>query len=110
MSGENLARFIRDGVEAGPWSSPTVRARVIARTEAAYATNVSVIEGTRAITGVEQMMIHDGRAGDTDETCEALNGRVVTLEEAQQLAADEHPNGTRSFTPLTPQLIEEMGL
>lgn len=107
-AGENLARFIREHVERGPWSSPTVRARVIARTETAFATNISVIEGARSIGGVEKMMMHDARSGDTDETCEALNGRMVTLQEAQELAFAEHPNGTRSFTPLTPQLIEEM--
>lgn len=110
LAGENLARFIREGVEAGPWSTPKVRARVIARTETAFATNVSVIEGARSIANVEQAMIHDARAGSTDEVCEALNGSVVTLDQALQLAEDEHPNGTRSFTPLTPQLIEEMGL
>lgn len=110
LAGENLARFIRENVERGPWSSPTVRARVIARTETAFATNSSVIEGAKHIAGVEMMMLHDGRAGETDELCESLNSRIVTVDEAQQLAADEHPNGTRSFTPLTPQLIEEMGI
>ena len=55
-------------------------------------------------------MVLDARAGDTDELCESLNGAVVTIDEAQQLAADEHPNGTRNVVPMTPQLLEEMGL
>lgn len=110
LAGDNLARFIRDGVEAGPWSTPAIRAKVIARTETAFATNVATVEGARSIQGVERMMVLDARAGPTDETCEQLNGTVVTIDEARQLAADEHPNGTRNFAPLTPQLMQEMGL
>ena len=94
----------------GATSTASIRARVIARTETAFATNVSIIEGAKAITGIEQMMVLDARKGNTDELCESLNGAVVTIDEARQLAEDEHPNGTRSFTPLTPQLVEELGL
>jgi len=110
LAGDNLARFIRDGVEAGPWSTSTIRAKVIARTETAFATNVATIEGARGIEGLQQMMILDARAGDTDEVCEQMNGRVVTIDEARQLVADEHPNGTRQVVPITPQLAQEMGL
>jgi len=31
------------------------------------------------------------------------------LDEARELTASEHPNGTRSFVGLTPALLEEMG-
>lgn len=110
LAGDNLARFIRDGVAAGPWSTPAIRAKVIARTETAFATNIATVEAARGITGVEQMMILDARAGDTDELCEQMNGRVVTIDEARQLVADEHPNGTRQAVPITPQLAQEMGL
>ena len=110
LAGDNLARFIREGVEAGPWSTSAIRAKVIARTETAFATNVATIEAVRAIVGLEQMMILDARAGPTDEVCEQMNGRVVTIDEARQLVADEHPNGTRQAVPITPQLAQEMGL
>lgn len=110
LAGDNLARFIRDGVEAGPWSTSAIRAKVIARTETAFATNIATVEAARGITGVEQMMILDARAGPTDELCEQMNGRVVTIDEARQLVADEHPMGTRSVVPMTPQLLQEMGL
>jgi len=110
LAGDNLARFIRDGVEAGPWSSPAIRAKVIARTETAFATNIATVEAARAIPGLERMMILDARAGPTDELCEQMNGRVVTIDEARQLMADEHPNGTRQAVPITPQLAQEMGL
>ena len=83
LAGDNLARFIRSGVEAGPWSTPAIRAKVIARTETAFATNVATVEAARAIPGLEQMMILDARAGPTDELCEQMNGRVVTIEEAR---------------------------
>ena len=110
LAGDNLARFIRDGVEAGPWSTSAIRAKVIARTETAFATNVATVEAARGIEGLEQMMILDARAGPTDEVCEQMNGRVVTIDEARQLVADEHPNGTRQAVPITPQLAQEMGL
>ena len=44
-------------------------------------------------------MVFDARIGDTDEVCEDLNGRIVSLAWAQALVGEEHPNGTRSFTP-----------
>lgn len=110
LAGDNLARFIRSGVEAGPWSTPAIRAKVIARTETAFATNIATVEAARGIAGLEQMMILDARAGATDELCEQMNGRVVTIDEARQLVADEHPNGTRQAVPITPQLAQEMGL
>ena len=45
-------------------------------------------------------MIFDARGGEeTDDVCEGLDGTVVSLEEAETLMANEHPNGTRSMTP-----------
>lgn len=93
-----LVKRIRDEIPAGPWPDVRTRARVIARTETKYAQNVSMVEYTKA-TGVQHAMVFDARLGDTDETCEALNGRIVTLAEAEALVAEEHPNGSRSFTP-----------
>lgn len=94
----DLARQIREIVPAGPWSSPEVRAEVIARTETKYAQNYSVVEHAKA-NGVEQFMIFDARLGETDEVCMALDGAIVTAQEAQELMASEHPNGTRAFVP-----------
>jgi hypothetical protein len=68
------------------------------------------IQAARSMTGVEMMMIHDNRSGFNDEVCMAMDGRVVTIAEAEQLMADEHPNGTRSATPIPELLLEEMGL
>lgn len=110
LAGDNLARFIREKVEAGPWPDAATRAKVIARTEGAFAANTSVIRAARSMEGVEMMMIHDNRSGFGDDICTALDGKVVTIAEAEALMAAEHPQGTRSASPLPPLLLEEMGL
>ncbi|MEK7765121.1 MAG: phage portal protein [bacterium] len=98
LGAEDIKRRIREAVGAGPWSDPDIRARVVARTETLYAQNLSVAEYARA-AGAPRVMVFDARLGPTDEECEALNGAIVSAEEAEALAASEHPNGTRSFTP-----------
>lgn len=102
-----IARRIRQDVARGPWSDSATRAKVIARTETKFAQNVSTIERAKT-EGITQALIFDARLGPTDEVCMALNGRIVTTQEAEQLAIDEHPQGTRSFTPLPPALAEEI--
>ncbi len=97
----DAARKIRDAVGAGPWSTPSIRAKVIARTEMAFATNVSSLELGKSL-GAEEALIFDARLGSTDAICEALNGRVATMDDARGLMFDEHPNGTRSFSPIPP--------
>lgn len=94
------ARRIRELVEAGPWRSPQVRAVVIARTETKYAQNVSALEVYRESNTVRMVQVVDAQLGPTDADCEFQNGRIVSFAEAQALAVDEHPNGTRSFTPI----------
>ena len=93
-----LVKRIGNEIPSGPWRDVKTRARVIARTETKFAQNTSMLEYTKA-TGVQQAMVFDARLGDTDETCQALNGRIVSLSEAEALVGEEHPNGTRSFTP-----------
>jgi len=95
-----LAGRIADYVEAGPWASVETRSRTIARTETKYAQNVSTIERARA-ANVERFIIFDGRLGPGRSVPEhiARDGNIVTADEAAQMAADEHPNGTLSFAP-----------
>lgn len=97
---EALASRILSLVEAGPSSSPEIRARRIARTETKYAQNISTIERARA-AGVTSFIVFDGRLGPGRSliTHMARNGSVVGIAEAEQMAADEHPNGTLSFAP-----------
>ncbi|WPJ67952.1 portal protein [Sinorhizobium phage Aussie] len=95
-----LASRIAGHIEAGPWASPETRARTIARTETKYAQNISTIERGRA-AGVEQFIIFDGRLGPGRSLPShiARHGDIVTADQAAQMAADEHPNGTLSFAP-----------
>lgn len=105
-----LARRVRENVPAGPWSSSDVRSRVIARTETRFAQSFSVIAEAEGQSGIDRVMVHDARLGSTDAICEALDGRVVPVQDARQLMEDEHPNGTRSFTPISQTLAEELGV
>jgi HK97 family phage portal protein len=97
---EALAARIARHVEAGPWGTVETRARTIARTETKYAQNVSTIERAKA-ANVERFIVHDGRLGPgrSDPDHIARDGSIVSAAEADQMAADEHPNGTLSFSP-----------
>ncbi len=94
-----LARRIRDDIPRGRWSDVRIRSRVIARTETAFAQNISTIERSRA-ADLQRALVFDNRTGFDDEICPGLDGIEVTLEEAEALAVAEHPNGTRSFSPI----------
>ena len=93
-----LARRIKSMVGAGPWKSPEIRARVIARTETKHAQRMSaVIMGKDQ--GVTEFRVFDARLGRSDPECESLDGILVSASTADELAAAEHPNGTRDFVP-----------
>ncbi|KKK44499.1 hypothetical protein LCGC14_3167020, partial [marine sediment metagenome] len=93
------ARRVRVDIERGRYRDVQTRAKVIARTETAFAQSTSTIERSRE-AGVQMAIVFDNRTGFDDDICSAMDGITVTLDEAQALAADEHPNGTRSFSPL----------
>lgn len=97
---EQLANRIGAHVEGGPWSDAETRARVIARTETKFAQNTSTLASAQH-AGVQRFMVFDGRLGPGRSTPShiARDGTIVTTDEAAQLAADEHPNGTLSLTP-----------
>lgn len=95
-----IARNVRAFVPAGPWGTPQIRSRVIARTETLHAQRVSALHTYREMDATASVMVFDARLGATDDECEALDGQVVTQEEAWALADEEHPNGTRSFAIL----------
>lgn len=97
---EALKRRIRDLVPAGPWRDQNTRARVIARTEVLNAQRRSTIAGYGGMDNVTALMVFDNRIGHNDPECTALNGRIVSFEDADALAGEEHPNGTRSFAPV----------
>ena len=93
-----LARRIGRGLARGPWSTPEIRARVIARTETKFAQNMSMLAKARE-AGVERILIFDGRLPTSDEDCIARDGKVVTIDQFEELMHIEHPNGTLSGSP-----------
>lgn len=97
---EQLAARILPHVEGGPWLSPETRARIIARTEAKFAQNISTIERGRE-AGVTSFIIFDGRLGPGRSKPDhiARDGLIATTAEAVAMAEAEHPNGTLSFAP-----------
>ena len=110
LGADALARKIRDNISAGPWRTPAIRAKVIARTETKFAQNVSTLERSKD-AGVTKFVIHDGRLGEevaaTDgsgwpegpESHFDRDGLIVDADIAENMAAAEHPNGTLSFSP-----------
>jgi hypothetical protein len=103
-----LARRIRQYVPAGRFyrleadragSGVAYRSEMIARTETTYARNVSAL-GAGQEAGFERYLVFDARLGPTDETCELLDGLEVSANEAARLLDEEHPNGTRSVSPV----------
>ena len=113
-----LTLALTEGAEAGE-GMPQLAERVAAVFKDAIGNRADTIARTETITaygqaslaayqdaGVMKAQIYDG---SYDPECAALNGRVVALDEANQLMADEHPNGTRGVAPVVepPQLLPD---
>jgi len=95
-----LALDIRDTIPRGPWSSPDIRAEVIARTETKHAQNYASLEAYKASDTITMIEIVDGQISTSCEPCRARDGQIVTFEEAERIMAEEHPNGTLSLSPV----------
>jgi HK97 family phage portal protein len=80
-----------------PEFSPT-RAKTIAITEIAKATNLASLASYKQSGVVKGVRILDG---DIDERCETLNGKRFTLEQAANIPILGHPNCRRQFLPIT---------
>jgi hypothetical protein len=111
LGADALARKIRDTVGSGPWRTPAIRAKVIARTETKFAQNVATVARAKD-AGVDKFVVHDGRlgpdvaAGPNDALPGVRgmghferDGQIVDAETADLMLAEEHPNGTLSFSP-----------
>jgi phage portal protein BeeE len=94
-AGETMSQ-LADRVSAVFTDAIDNRAETIARTETiqgyASASIASYVEA-----GITQVQMYDG-SGDPE--CAAVNGMIVTPDEADQLMADEHVNGTRGVGPV----------
>ena len=103
-----LARRLRDKIPAGRFKKPQTRATLIARTETTYAQKMAAAESYRQ-GGVTEVMIMDSRKGSFDDECDAMDGRIVSLQEGEALMSEEHPNGTRRMVAQPPPIIEDIG-
>jgi HK97 family phage portal protein len=100
---DQLAAALREQVPAGRWTTPEIRATIIARSESRYSGNLAVSSMARDLGA--KVLILDARLGPTDAECEARNGWIVSPAEAQMLAGIEHPNGTMTSLVLSPSLV-----
>jgi HK97 family phage portal protein len=75
------------------------RARTIARSELATATNSSTLYAFESSGVVNSVIVHDGT--DHDSPCKDINGKTFSLEDARGLPAIEHPNCVRAYAPVT---------
>lgn len=108
LGADATARRIRQFVGAGRYTGMEAeregagvryRSRMIARTEITYARNVATAEVSRS-AGFTEYLAFDNRTGFDDEECASLDGQTVSFDEMMRLIAEEHPNGTRSFSPV----------
>ena len=90
----SVAARVRDAVDQSAMFSPA-RALMISRTETANAYNRGAALAYHQ-NGVTHVEVHDG---DSDEECAAADGEVWTVDEALDNPT-EHPNCTRSFSPV----------
>jgi len=97
---DQIARRISSKVSSGRYKDVRTRAELIARTETKYAQNMSSLVIYGAADGIGGIQVLDSQLGSFDEYCDAVNGIIVTQQEAEWLANEEHPNGTRSFIPV----------
>ena len=94
-----LAQRIRARVPAGPFpkAGPTYRAQLIARTETAYAQNLSALQTYKQSDVWVGVVITDG---DDDPICGPVNGLRVTYAEYEAIGMLGHPNCTRAAAPV----------
>lgn len=89
-----LASMMKDALDGSYVLSPA-RALTIARTETATLLNIGQLAAYHQ-NGIDFVEVSDG---DGDEDCAAADGAIWTLEEALDNPL-EHPNCTRSFSPV----------
>ena len=97
---EDIAKDLADAVPAGRFLDSRTRASLIARTETRVAQTESALLVYRSAPGIDQVVIIDGRLGESDADCEEANGQVVDFNTAEGMIAAEHPNGTRDIVPV----------
>ena len=106
LTEDAMIDLIRDAVPRGHSLSVETRARIIARTESRFSSNISTAATAQQL-GITQVLVLDARLGETDEACMERNGWIVSPGEAQLLAGIEHPSGTLGFIYTNQPLISQ---
>ena len=88
--GERVKGVFREAIDS--------RALKIARTETIQAYGQASLAAYRQ-AGIEKARMYDGPNDDSAD-CADVDGREVTLAEAERLMAEEHPQGTRGVAPV----------
>jgi len=102
QAGETMSQ-LADRVSAVFSQAIDSRATTIARTETIQAYGAASLRAYKE-AGIDQVQMFDGM--DYDPTCAEVNGQIVSVAEAEQLMADEHPNGTRGVAPYFGQVAQ----
>lgn len=113
---DEMTTFLRDELQRGadPGAVADAAAQRFEETPTSHAERVVLAESLPAWNfgqltalhgaGVSQVMAHDASGGRdqlTDPECKARDGETMTVAQALQEAADEHPHGTLYFTALS---------
>lgn len=102
-----LRERIREYVPQGRFTNAGSRYRseMIARTETKFAQNKSSVEAYKGSDSVNGVVAYDNRIGHDDADCMDRDGQVFSFDEADDIMAEEHPNGTLSFAPALPEQV-----
>ena len=96
----SAGRFTRMRDRFGKPNGHIYRAKLISRTETAFAQNESALATYEASDAVIQGEIVDDQIGHGDADCMARNGFIGSLDECRRHIAQEHPNGTARVLPV----------
>jgi HK97 family phage portal protein len=101
LEGEGIDALKRRLRQSVAFSS--VRAETVSRTEQASAQNLSTRVAYKASGVVTGVRVLDS---DNDPECEEWNGRVVSIDEADDIPVLGHPNCVRALSPVVSTEIE----
>ena len=102
LIGEHVSagRFTRMRDRFGKPNGAKYRAKLISRTETAYAQNQTAMAAYEASDAIQQGEIIDNQTGFGDADCMARNGFIGSLDECRRHIAQEHPQGTARVLPV----------
>jgi len=97
QNGQTLAQ-LGDAIRTVFQGRIDYHSRMISRTETMQAYAAASLSAY-AKAGITQVRMYDGD-NDDSANCSSVNGMIVSIDEAIQLMAAEHPQGTRGVSPI----------